>query len=85
MTVEVSAAAMVASGAAALIAVTGYVVRVLVLDRIKALETRVEKQGERFGEDVKSINKWQAAHDAVDDERRERRRHDTKGIPIGEG
>jgi hypothetical protein len=76
MTIELPTAALLSVAGGGLVAITGWVVRALVLDRIKALEDRVEGQGKRFGEDVKEIQKWQAAHDAVEGERELSQAHD---------
>lgn len=83
MNIDVPAPLLVGAALTGAIAATGAIVRALVLDRIKALEVGLKGQGERFGENIKDIEKWQAGHDKVEAEReRVRRRADTRGVPI---
>lgn len=84
MTIELSTAAIGGTLAAGLVTATGFVVRVMVLDRIRALESSVKGQGERFGEDVKNIVGWQKAHDAVENYIAKRTRTSPVGIPTQE-
>jgi hypothetical protein len=55
--------------------VIGFVLRALVLDRIKQLEEANIRQGKRIGD----LESWTFAHDAVESERR---RVDTRGVPV---
>jgi len=84
MTIDVPTAVLLPLVGGALVAVTGYVVRAMVLDRIKALEDAVKGQGTRFGEDVKSIRGWQQAHDAVEDFKHRRKLTSPRGVPISD-
>jgi hypothetical protein len=59
-------------------AVIGFVLRALVLDRIRGLEEANIRQGKRIGD----LESWTFAHDAVESERR---RVDTRGVPLEEG
>lgn len=60
-------------------ALFAWVVRTLVFDAIKELRDANVRQGKRLGE----LEKWQAAHDAVRDHKRERVRTAAGGTPIG--
>lgn len=62
----------VAAIAAGCSGVTGFVVRALVLNRLDSLEASRDGMGARFGESLKTIERWQAQHDAVELDRQGR-------------
>lgn len=65
--------ALVGAALPAVIGLTGWAVRMLVIDRIRALEDSRARMGERIGE----LESWRMAHEAV---MRDRRRRDTRGV-----
>jgi len=66
--------------ASALIALTGWVVRTLIIDRIRKIEETHAASSAAQGKRIGDIESWVTAHDAVE---RERRRVDTRGVPRG--
>lgn len=65
--------ALVGAALPAVIGLTGWAVRMLVVDRIRSLEDSRARMGERIGE----LESWRKAHEAV---LRDRRRRDTRGV-----
>jgi len=69
--------AVAAAAIPAVIALTGWVVRALVIDRLRGLEESRVRLGERVGQ----LEAWRQAHEAV---MRDRRRRDTRGVVADE-
>lgn len=70
--------ALYSAGAAALVALAAWVVRMALLDRIERLEKSIENFGVRLG----ALKSWQEAHDAVELDRAGR---DWSGRVRGDG
>jgi hypothetical protein len=81
VTLDVPTPVIVTAAIGALVGATGWVVRALVLDRIKALEGSRDKLGERIG----AVEKWQEAHDKVEEYAHRRNLTNPHGVPIKGG